>query len=215
MRRGSRLFMLIAAAMLAVAWTSAFNKEIDAGNNCFKEKKYSEAVEHYIKAAGNARNDTERAIANFNMGDVEYSMGNYGSAVEYYKKSALSPDKEVVKKSLLNMGNSYLRSGKKKEAAEAYAKALELDPEYEKARKNLEYLNKNSSDKSKDNNSEDGSTDSSEGKKGEGNSGSKKQGAGGDLTPEQMQRIFDSMKKKPVRKQKGDGDGRKLLENYW
>ena len=31
----------------------------------------------------------------------------------------------------------------------------------------------------------------------------------------QVKNLLDSMKKKPVRKQKGKGDGNKYLEKYW
>ncbi|HPS58663.1 MAG TPA: tetratricopeptide repeat protein [Spirochaetota bacterium] len=200
-----------AAALLLAAWMSPFNDEVNAGNREYKNKNWSAAMEHYKKAGEHAGDDKECALADFNMGDAEYAQGNYERAVEYYNRSLKQGDPEIAKRSLFNMGNAYLKNGKKREAAESYAKALDIDPEYEKARKNLEYLQKqNDSDK----NNKDKNKNSGNDKNNKDAGGGEKSGKGG-MTPEQAARIFESMKDRPVRKKKGDRNGRRALEKYW
>lgn len=198
-----------AAALLLAAWMSPYSDEVDAGNKEYKAKNYSAAIGHYKKAGEHSRDSKEQALADFNTGDAEYAQGNYDRAVEYYKKSMKQGDADVAKKSLFNMGNAYLKKGKKREAAESYAKALEIDPEYEKARKNLEYLQKQNDQDKKDNDKNDGKGNSDKDKNGSGQSGK------GEMTPEQAARIFESMKDRPVRKKKADRNGRRALEKYW
>ena len=156
-----------------------------------------------------ARDGKEQALADFNTGDAEYAAGNYDGAVEYYNRSMKQGDPDIAKRSLFNMGNAYLKKGRKREAAESYARALEIDPEYEKARKNLEYLQKqNDRDKNNDKNESEGKGDKDQKESGR-NPGK------GDMTPEQAARIFESMKNRPVRQKKGDRKGRRALEKYW
>jgi tetratricopeptide (TPR) repeat protein len=203
------------AALFLCAWLSQFSDGINKGNSEYKKKNYSAAIEHYKKGREHARDDKERALADFNTGNAEYAQENYERAVEYYSSAAKQGDQDVVKRSLFNMGNAYLKSGKKREAAESYTKALEIDPDYEKARKNLEYLHKQN-DQDKNNNDKNNNDKN----KGKGDSDKDKNGsgdrqAGGEMTPEQAARIFESMKNRPVRKKKGDRGGRRALEKYW
>lgn len=202
--------LIPAAALLLCAWLSPFSDEVSSGNREYGNKNWSAAMEHYKKAREHARDDKDRALIDFNMGDAEYAQGNYEKAVEYYTSSARQGDREIAKRSYFNMGNAYLKNGKKREAAESWAKALEIDPEYAKARKNLEYLQKQNDQDKKNNDKNDG----------KGNSGREKSGSGdksgkGEMTPEQAARIFESMKNRPVRRKKGDSSGRRALEKYW
>lgn len=218
MRRMVRFIIPAAAVILSAAWFSPYNDEVSAGNKAMGEKQYSEAMNHYRRAKDYADNDSKRAILDFNMGDAEYSAGNYDSAIEYFKKTAALPDREIAKKSWFNIGNSYYKKNMKKEAASAYAKALELDPEYEKARKNLEYLRKKNDNKNNDRKNQ--GADGSEGSQGnsggkDNNSGSKGGTGKKEMTPEELNRIFESMKNKPVRKQDDGGKGRRMFEKYW
>lgn len=208
MRRMVRLVPV--GALFLCAWLSPFSDGVSKGNSEYKKKNYSAAIEHYKKAREHARDDKERALVDFNTGDAEYAQGNYERAVEYYSSAAKQGDPDMAKRSLFNMGNAYLKSGKKREAAESYTKALLIDPEYEKARKNLEYLHKQNG---QDKNNNDKNKDKGDSGKDKRESGDKQ--AGGEMTPEQAARIFESMKNRPVRKKKGDRSGRRALEKYW
>ena len=199
-----------AAALLLCAWLSPFSDEVSAGNGEYRKKNYSAAIEHYKKAGEHARDDKDRALLAFNTGDAEYAQGNYERAVEYYNKSMKQGDPDLAKRSLFNMGNAYLKNAKKREAAESYARALEIDPEYEKARKNLEYLYKQNEQDKKNNDKNEDKGNNEKDKNSSGNKSGK-----GEMTPEQAARIFESMKNRPVRKKKGDRNGRRALEKYW
>jgi hypothetical protein len=109
-----------------------------------------------------------------------------------------------------------MKMGKKKEAAENFIKALQIDPSYEKAKRNLEYLLKDKpQDKQQQNND-----NSSEGNKQQQNSGSGRKNneqnkSDNQKGSAQVKNMLESMKNKPVRRQKGNGDGKKFLEKYW
>lgn len=219
MRRRISPVLAAAALIFCSAWFSPFNDEVKAGNKALGEKKYTEAMNHYRKAKDHADSGSRRAILDFNMGDAEYMAGNYDSAIEYFKKTASLPDKEIAKRSWFNIGNSYVKKNMKKEAAAAYSKALELDPEYDKARKNLEYLRKKNDNKNENNdnsgqNKKDGSGESQDNKQQDKNSGGAGRQGKKEMTPEEANKIFESMKNKPVRKQ-DEGRGRRILEKYW
>lgn len=216
MNRKFKLTVIITCSVFLAAWGSPFSDEVKQGNEAFAGKKYSDAIAHYKNAEKHADDNKKISILNFNMGDAEYALGNYDRAVELYKKSASLGDKEIAKKSWFNMGNACLKSGKKKEAADAYSKALELDPEYASARKNLEYLLKNNDSKqNNENKDKDKNGNGQNGMKGDDSGKGENRSGKQELTPEQMKRILESMKNRPVRKQKGDGNGKKQLDKNW
>ena len=209
------LVPVITAVMVFSAWLSPYNDEVNAGNKAMEQKKYTEAMEHYKKAREHADTGLKRAILDYNMGDAQYMAGDYDSAIEYFKKTAALPDREIAKKSWFNIGNSYVKKKMKREAADAYARALELDPEYDKTRKNLEYLRKKDKSDDKKDNQQQGDDGQGKGGGKDDKSGSSGKQGGKEMTPEEMQRIFESMKKSPVRKQDNGKNGRRMLEKYW
>ena len=83
---------------------------------------------------------------------------------------------------------------------------------YQKAKKNLEYLLK------EQNNKDQNGNDKKEGGD-QGNSKDKKENESKNnekkMSDIQARNLLESMKNKPVRKQKGKGDGTKYLEKYW
>jgi len=112
------------------------------------------------------------------------------------------------------MGNTFLKQKKYKEAAESYIKSLEIDPNYEKAKKNLEYLLKEQKNQQQDNKGSGENSDSKD-KSGKDKKESEAGNSEKKMNDIQVKNLLDSMKKKPVRKQKGKGDGKKYLEKYW
>ena len=171
-------------------------------------------------------------------------MKKESEAVDSYMKAASAGDDEIKKKSFFNLGNIYAKSGRKKEAAENYIAALKVDPEYDKARKNLEYLsmkNQNDNQDNQDNqsnqsNQNDQNNKNSKGKSGENkdnnknknnNKGEKNDDKSGDnqskpesgntsqIDKKLLDSILESMKKNPVRKSKGEGLERFGSEKNW
>lgn len=68
---------------------------------------------------------------------------NYDDGFKLYRTavSQLLTDKGVLAKVIFNMGLGYLKQERRKAARQAFEKALELAPDYEKAKHNLRVLN--------------------------------------------------------------------------
>jgi len=206
-----KLFIILLAVLISAAWIDPFKDAVEQGNSSYEKNDSKKALEHYKDAEKYAPDDRQKAILDFNRGDAHYQLENYDIAADKFQGSFASGNPEIQKKALFNMGNSYLKQKKYKEAAESYIKALEIDPNYEKAKKNLEYLLKEQ--KNKDQNGDDkkdgGQGSSKEKKENESKNNEKK------MSGIQAKNLLESMKNKPVRKQKGKGDGTKYLEKYW
>lgn len=223
------------AALGAVAWLDPYRDHVDDGNGRFHEKKYDQALNSYQSAEGFAPNLGEKNKLKFNYGDVEYMRGDYDGALHNFRESLKSGDKDVQKKALFNMGNALLKKGDTEGALNAYINALNIDPEYVPAKKNIEHiLKKKDPPKDKKNNKDDknGNRDK-QGDRGRGekdrDKGDKdknknredrentmqKRSPSGTISREQLRNILETMKSKPVRRHRGKGDGRSDPEKNW
>ena len=81
----------------------------------------------------------EPALA-LNLGSSYYKMRDFESADEAFGRAALAADPELRQEALYNLGNSAYRQGRLEEAVELYRGALELDPDDEDAKFNLEFV---------------------------------------------------------------------------
>jgi Ca-activated chloride channel family protein len=75
-----------------------------------------------------------------NIGDAHYKMNNFAEAEKAYASAALSGDEDVRAEALYNLGNTAYRQGKLEEAVLRYKAALEVDPDDEDAKFNLEFV---------------------------------------------------------------------------
>ncbi len=75
-----------------------------------------------------------------NLGSAHYQMRNYAEADRAFSRAALASDQTLRQEALYNLGNSAFRQGRLEEAVELYKTALELDPEDEDAKFNLEFV---------------------------------------------------------------------------
>ncbi len=132
------IFVLILNIFFTVS-TFAQNghKQVTEGNKLYAEEKYDEANNKYRDAL---IENPESSIVNFNIGDVQYKKRNFEEAAKSYEKSTSSEDIIVQSKSYYNIGNTLYKMGKLPESILAYKKALELNPEDEDAKYNLEYV---------------------------------------------------------------------------
>ena len=133
-------FLIILTVLVFAAWIDPFKDEVEQGNRSYESKDPKQALEHYKEAEKHAPDDKKKGMLDFNKGDAHYQLGNYDIAADKFKSSISSENPDIQKKALFNMGNTYLKQKKYKEAAESYIKSLEIDPNYDKAKKNLEYL---------------------------------------------------------------------------
>jgi len=213
-----KYFILLLTVLVFSAWIDPFKDEVEKGNHSYENKDSKQALEHYKEAERHAPDEKKKGMLDFNKGDAHYQLGSYDIAIDKFKSSILSENPDTQKKALFNMGNAYLKQKKYKEAAESFIKALDLDPNYDKAKKNLEYLlkeQKNNDQKNDDSNAGSGDQKSSKDKNGKEKKDNEARNNENKMNDIQARNLLESMKNKPVRKQKGKGDGNKYLEKYW
>lgn len=210
--------IILLAVLIFSGWIDPFKDSVEKGNSYYHNKDYKKSLEQYKEAEKHIPDEKQNSLLDFNRGDAHYQLGNYDIALDKFKSSTSSGNPDIQKKALFNMGNSYLKQKKYKEAAESYIKALEIDPDYDRAKKNLEYLLKEQKNKDQ---SGDGNSNSQNGKDDkndkESKDGNDRKSADNEnrMNNIQAKNLLESMKNKPVRKQKGKGEGRKFLEKYW
>jgi Ca-activated chloride channel family protein len=209
---------LAVLALLFVAWLDPYRDEVSRGNARFHDKKYSEAKEHYRRAEQYAPSHQDRDRLSFNRGDVDYMTEDYDSALASFQKSLQSGDKEVQKKAFFNMGNIYVKQKKYREAVNAYMNALKIDPGYENAKKNMEYLlMAPKQDEQKQQGDDNKKGDSGEQRQSEArdDAGENRDRARQRVDREQLKNILEQMQSRPVQRKKGTGDDRQFLEKNW
>lgn len=113
------------------------NSKVAEANKLFEEQKYDEANTKYRDALVD---HPESDILHFNIGDVQYKKSNYEEALKSYQTALSSEDILMQSKNYYNMGNTLYKMGKLPESILHYRKALELNPEDEDAKYNLEYV---------------------------------------------------------------------------
>lgn len=217
MRRGSlnRVVLVLFSLLFLTAWLDPFNDRVSEGNRNYNNGKFSESIKNYNEAEKYAPDEMKKNMLEFNKGNSEFKMNNHESALARYRNSLNSGDPEVQKKALYNAGTTYMKMGKKKEAAENFIKALQIDPSYEKAKKNLEFLLKDKPQDKQQNNDQQTGGKEQKNNTGSGQKGDQKNKNDDKKNSAQVKNMLESMKNKPVRRQKGNGDGRKFLEKYW
>lgn len=119
----------------AFGFGSALHKKTKKGNELFEQGKFDEALAKYTDAQ---LHDPESGRLHFNIGDVFYKTQKYEKAREEFTNCLNNVPVDIQSQAYYNIGNSYFRENKLVEAIAAYKKALELNPEDEDAKYNLE-----------------------------------------------------------------------------
>ncbi|MCG8605916.1 tetratricopeptide repeat protein [bacterium] len=133
-----RLFFLICPVFVFTSlFAQAGRKQVEEGNKLFAEEKYDEAQNKYRDAL---IDNPESPIIHFNMGDVLYRKRNFEEAIKSFEKATNSDDVMLQSKSYYNIGNSLYRMGKLPESILMYRRALELNPDDEHAKYNIEFV---------------------------------------------------------------------------
>ncbi|HOW82023.1 MAG TPA: VWA domain-containing protein [Spirochaetota bacterium] len=220
--RAGRILPIFLLSLLFIAWLDPYRDEVSKGNSLFHEKKYPEAKNHYRSAEKFAPSEQDKDRLSFNRADADYMTGDYDSAIASFQKSIQSGDREVQKKAFFNMGNVYLKQEKYREAVAAYMNALKIDPGYDKAKKNIEYILKKKQndqkqkDEGKDNKEQDRNGDQQKEQDQEKQQKeSRKQQARRQMNREQMKNILKELQNKPVQRRKEQSNERENLEKNW
>jgi Ca-activated chloride channel family protein len=127
--------LLFFTAPAAMAETAAAS--VREGNSLYIEGKYEEALEKY--QAAQVESPGDRRIM-FNLGDAQYRLERHDKALPEYLRAAEDEDKPMSARSHYNAGNALYRAGRLEDAIGQYLKTLELDPDDEDAKYNLEFV---------------------------------------------------------------------------
>jgi Ca-activated chloride channel family protein len=98
---------------------------------------YDEALKGFVDLQVERPDDPEVAL---NVGSAHYQMRNFAEADRTFGNAAMAQDPSVRGQALYNFGNSAFRQGRLQEAVELYKAALEIDPDDEDAKFNLEFV---------------------------------------------------------------------------
>lgn len=112
------------------------NPLVKKGNLYYKNKKYKEALNSYLKAENDVPDKS--AIA-FNIANAYYKTNDFDNALKYFERS-LRNDNVFNAKVMFNMGDCYFKSGELKKSYEKFKAALKLDPDNRDAKYNLEFV---------------------------------------------------------------------------
>jgi Ca-activated chloride channel family protein len=133
------------------------------GNLLFDEGKYDEALGKYQDAQAEAPNAPQ---LHYNIGNALYKKERFPEALQEFSKAASGGNQELASKAHYNSGNSYFRMQKYQEAVDEYEKSLEINPNDEAAKINLELaLNKLEEQQKQEENQNDGEGENEEGDK--------------------------------------------------
>lgn len=154
MRSFCSLMMLMAVA--------AFARPINDGNKLFAAGDYAGALEKYMKAR---EAEPANPLLFYNIGTCQYKLGNFEEAKKELESAVRMPDKNMAAKAAYNLANTHFRVGEKaqepsariaawRESVAYLKKAIDLDNDFENAKKNVEIVQrklKEELDKQKEN----------------------------------------------------------------
>ena len=137
----------------SLAFGDSFSSLNKKGNKTYKraqeflqkEEKYkaAEALEEALKFYRDAEIEKpESPELSYNLGNVMYQQEKYQDATERYFKAFSSDEIQHQAQTYYNLGNTFYRSGKYPEAIQTYQKCLELTPDDDDAKYNLEFVRK-------------------------------------------------------------------------
>lgn len=223
-----KIIPLFICLILLPAWLDPYADNVRAGNKLLNDGQYEKALEKYLEAEKYLPSQKDAPELAFNKALAYAGLKDYDNAEENYRIALRSENSDIQKKAFYNLGNLYEQQGKIEEAVKAYINALRIDPSYEKAKKNLEYLlqekkkDQNKDDKNEDSNEDNKKNNNEKDQKNENNSDDEKQSDSKNneqnvqYDSKQMDNILKNYETMPVRRKKGEPvDGVEQREKDW
>ena len=152
------LIFLIGAVLVA----GTFARPINDGNKLFAAGDYEGALKKYMEAR---EAEPANPMLFYNIGTCQYKLGNFEEAKKELESAVRMPDKKMAAKAAYNLANTHFRMGEKaaegseriaawRESVAYLKKAIDLDNNFENAKKNVEIVQrklKEELDKQKEN----------------------------------------------------------------
>lgn len=148
--------------VLLIFSVSLWARPINDGNKLFAAGDYAGALEKYMKAR---EAEPANPLLFYNIGTCQYKLGNFEEAKKELESAVRMPDKNMAAKAAYNLANTHFRVGEKaqepsariaawRESVAYLKKAIDLDNNFENAKKNVEIVQrklKEELDKQKEN----------------------------------------------------------------
>lgn len=121
--------------LLLLLFSIDISPMVNKANKLYEDEQYEEAYELYRRAS---ILNPENEKIKFNLYDCAYRLKRLREAIDGFSRLTSSENKDLKEKSLYNMGNVFMEARKYREAIQAYRNALLLNPDDERAKRNLE-----------------------------------------------------------------------------
>jgi len=133
------LILLLHVSVLGWSWGDSLVSRNKEGNKLYKEGRIDEALSKWRDAQ---IEDPDSDKLHYNIGNGLHGQKKYEDALKEYEKSLNSKDNELQRDAYYNIGNTQYRMGKLLEAIESYKKCLDINPDDEDAKYNIEFVRK-------------------------------------------------------------------------
>jgi Ca-activated chloride channel homolog len=144
--------LLTLAGLSLLALGGPVVEKTEEGNRLYRAGQYEQAQTRYVEARSGVEEKTENsARLHLNLGDALYQQKKYAEARKEFEQAAGSDQVELQAQATYNIGNSYFKEALQtkdqnqglellKQAVAGYRKTLELKPDDEDAKYNLEVV---------------------------------------------------------------------------
>lgn len=133
------LILLSTVSFQAVS-ANIFDMSLWTADTKLQKEEYSVAVNEYLKIQAK---DPRNERLNYNLGIGLYRLGAFDNAAFNFQQSAQQASSPILKeKALYNLGNALFKQEDYENAIKAYEGALQIDPDDEDTKFNLELARK-------------------------------------------------------------------------
>lgn len=131
---------LMVAVVIGGCGFAERHARVTYGNFEFSQGRYERARELYegIPVPESSDSSDVAAMRDFNLGTVDFAVGNVDDALDRWHSSDVSSDEEVLYRARFNTGILHFEQGRYGQAYEAFRSSLMVQPDREAAKANLE-----------------------------------------------------------------------------